>query len=157
MSAADEASVAGEACSHVTVAVAGQCFGIPIERVRDVFVIGELTPVPLAPADVAGLLNLRGRIITALDLRARLCLPAAAAGTPRMAVGIDLEGESYCLVVDEVGGVVRLARRTGGQPPVHLDPRWAALSLGVHRLAESLLVELDIDAVLALEPTCRAA
>src|SRR5262245_93065 len=85
---------------YVTVVVAEQLFGIPIARVQDVFFPQRLTRVPLAPPEVAGVLNLRGRIVTAIDLRCRLGFPAPAANTPAMAVGVERKGESYGLLVD---------------------------------------------------------
>ena len=75
-------------------------FGLPIARVQDVFVPSQMTHVPLAPDDIAGIINLRGRIVTAIDMRPRLGLPASASGHAPMAVGIDCDGESYGLVID---------------------------------------------------------
>jgi purine-binding chemotaxis protein CheW len=87
----------------VTVVMGGQLFGFRLERVRDVFVPRGLSPVPLAPPEVAGLLNLRGRIVTAIDLRRRLGLPPRADGGAPVAVGIEERGELYGLIVDRVG------------------------------------------------------
>jgi purine-binding chemotaxis protein CheW len=135
---------------HVAVTVAGQLFGLPIDRVHEVFVASAITSVPLAPREVLGLLNLRGRVITAVCLRRRLGLPDP--GTPRgIAVGVEHSGEPYALFVDEVGDVLGLAPDTREPNPVHMDPRWIQLSLGVHRLEGRLLVILDVDAVLASE------
>ncbi len=79
---------------YVTATVGGQLFGLPISRVQDVFAPDRLTRVPLAPPEIAGLLNLRGRIVTAIDLRRRLGLEAFAADAPRMAIGVEYKGES---------------------------------------------------------------
>ena len=73
---------------YVTATVGGQLFGLPISRVQDVFAPDRLTRVPLAPPEIAGLLNLRGRIVTAIDLRRRLGLDAPAGDAPRMAIGV---------------------------------------------------------------------
>ena len=70
----NEPSEIAEEQDFVTVVTAGQVFGLTLDRVRDVFVPRGLSPVPLAPPEVAGLLNLRGRIVTAVDLRRRLGL-----------------------------------------------------------------------------------
>ena len=84
---------------------------------RDVFVPRGLSPVPLAPPEVAGLLNLRGRIVTAIDLRRRLGLPPRDDGGAPVAVGIEERGELYGLIVDGVGDVLRLQRsQLRGQP-----------------------------------------
>lgn len=142
---------------YVTVTVGDQVFGLPIARVHDVFVPDKITVVPQAPAEITGILNLRGRIVTALDMRVRLDLPRGSAGRPAMAVGIDCGGESYGLLVDAVGEVVRLPDDTLERNPVNLDRRLAAISLGVHRLEGQLLVVLDIDRVLDIGGTATAA
>lgn len=159
MSAALAERVNGDEAVHsyVTVLAGGQTFGLPIERVRDVFVLGALTRVPLAPPEIAGLLNLRGRILTAVDLLVRLGLPASTAGERRMAVGVDLDGECFGLIVDDVGDVLRLACDGLDDTPVNLDPRWTALVKGVHRLGDGLLIVLDVDALLDIDVGRRAA
>jgi purine-binding chemotaxis protein CheW len=132
----------------VTVVTAGQLFGLRLERVRDVFVPRGLSKVPLAPAEVAGLLNLRGRIVTAIDLRLRLGLPPREDGGTPVAVGIEERGELYGLIVDRVGDVLRLKPSSYEANPVNLDPRWAQLCTGVYRLDHDLMVVLDVDKVL---------
>jgi purine-binding chemotaxis protein CheW len=127
---------------------AGQLFGLRLERVRDVFVPRGLSKVPLAPAEVAGLLNLRGRIVTAIDLRLRLGLPPREDGGTPVAVGIEERGELYGLIVDRVGDVLRLKPSSYEANPVNLDPRWAQLCTGVYRLDHDLMVVLDVDKVL---------
>src|SRR5437016_12421808 len=88
---------------YVTVMLGGQLFGMPISRVQDVFMPDRLTRVPLAPPEIAGVLNLRGRIVTAIDMRGRLALPERDGKRPPMAIGIECRGESYGLVIDAVG------------------------------------------------------
>src|ERR1700732_3810589 len=84
---------------YVTVMLDGQLFGLPISRVQDVFMPDRLTRVPLAPPEIAGVLNLRGRIVTAVDLRLRLGMAPRSDGRPPMAVGIGLKGEAYGVLV----------------------------------------------------------
>ena len=99
---------------YVTFTTAGQLFGLPIERVQDVFKPSSITRVPLAGPEIAGVLNLRGRIVTAIHLRNRLDLAgsdAAIAETGRMAIGIESRGELFGLLVDAVGEVLKLAGR----------------------------------------------
>ena len=134
----------------VTVVTGGQLFGPRLERVRDVFVPRGLSQVPLAPPEVAGLLNLRGRIVTAIDLRRRLGLPPRADGGAPVAVGIEERGELYGLIVDQVGDVLRLKRSSFGANPVNLDTRWSLVCAGVHRLEHDLMVVLDVDKVFDL-------
>ncbi len=154
--AAGSVKTHGEEQEYVTVMVGEQLFGLPIDRVHDVFIASTLTDVPLAPREIVGLLNLRGRVVTAMCLRRRLGLPDAEKGR-EMAVGLEHQGESYGLLVDQVGEVTRLSAETREPNPVHMDPRWARLSRGVHRLDHQLLIILDVDAVLAIEADARAA
>src|SRR5258706_11808391 len=84
----------------VTVTIGDHLFGLPIARVQDVFVPDRLTRVPMAPVEVAGILNLRGRVVTAIDMRSRLDFGAHESGRPVMAIGIEFKGESYGLLVD---------------------------------------------------------
>jgi purine-binding chemotaxis protein CheW len=142
---------------YVTVMLDGQLFGLPISRVQDVFMPDRLTRVPLAPPEIAGVLNLRGRIVTAVDLRLRLGMPARTDGRPAMAVGIELKGESYGLLIDSVGEVMKLADGTREANPVNLDARLARVSSGVHRLDGQLLVILDVDRVLEMTADPLAA
>jgi purine-binding chemotaxis protein CheW len=142
---------------YVTATVGGQLFGLPISRVQDVFAPDRLTRVPLAPPEIAGLLNLRGRIVTAIDLRRRFGLEALAGNAPRMAVGVEWKGESYGLLIDVIGEVLKLPTSDREDNPVNLDPGLARVSAGVHRLDGRLLVILDVDRVLDIAPRSEAA
>lgn len=142
---------------YVTAVIGGQLFGMPISRVQDVFMPERLTRVPLAPDDVAGVLNLRGRIVTAIDMRARLGLPKNDDGRTPMAVGVDRRGESYGLLIDSIGEVLKLADDSREMNPVNLDPRMAKVAGGVHRLEGQLMVVLDVDRVLEIGPDSMAA
>ncbi len=142
---------------YVTTMIGGQLFGLPISRVQDVFMPERLTRVPLASSDVAGVLNLRGRIVTAIDMRSRLGLPKNDDGRPPMAVGVELRGESYGLLIDTIGEVLKLADDTREVNPVNLDPRMAKLAGGVHRLDGQLMVVLDVDRVLEIPADKLAA
>ena len=139
----------------VTVSVAGQAFGIAVADVRDVLAAPAIARIPLAPAEVAGSLNLRGRIVTAIDLRQRLGLPPRGAGEPAMSVVVDHRGELYCLLVDGVGDVFRLEAAAIEANPPTLAPAWRALALGVCRLDGRLVVVLDVARTLDL--AARAA
>jgi purine-binding chemotaxis protein CheW len=141
----------------VTVVTGGQLFGLRLDRVRDVFVPRGISQVPLAPPEVAGLLNLRGRIVTAIDLRRRLGLPPRSDGGAPVAVGIEEPGELYGLIVDRVGDVLWLKRSSYEVNPVNLDPRWTKVCAGVHRLEHGLMVVLDVDKVLDLNQVGVAA
>lgn len=142
---------------YITVIIAGQLFGLPILEVQDVFMPAAVTKVPLAKRDIAGVLNLRGRIVTAIDMRKRLGLSSFDEGGKCMAVGIESNGESYGLLIDKVGEVHRVSQDSYEANPANLDPRWAAISAGVHRLDGSLMVIIDVDRVLAQDENNIAA
>ncbi|MET0313517.1 MAG: chemotaxis protein CheW [Hansschlegelia sp.] len=129
-------------------------FGVPISRVREVFAPDQLTKVPLAPPDVAGVLNLRGRIVTAIDMRPGLNLPPREPDAKPMAIGIDFKSEPFALLVDRVGDVLELDHSEREAVPSSLDPRWASVAAGVHRLDGCLLIILDVDR--ALSPPAAA-
>ncbi len=140
--------VVEDTVQYVTVVIGGQLFGLPIERVHDVFMPENMTRVPLSANEIAGVLNLRGRIVTAIDMRRRLHLPTLAGRSTGMAVGIDYKGESYGLIIDSVGEVLDLPIVNREPNPVNLDRRWASIAGGVHRLDGQLMVILDVDRVL---------
>ena len=142
---------------YVTFTTADQLFGLPIGRVQDVFKPVRMTRVPLAGSEIAGVLNLRGRIVTAIDMRNRLDMQKREGGEPSMAIGIEVKGESFGLLVDAVGEVLKLADGEREPNPVNLDRKLAVFSAGVYRLDGQLLVVLDIDRVLDVRSEAVAA
>jgi purine-binding chemotaxis protein CheW len=136
--------------TYVTLTIGGQLCGIPVATVRDVLGEQAITRIPLAPREVAGSLNLRGRIVTAIDLRRRLGLSPADAGARRMSVVVDLCGELYSLQVDEVGEVMSLPSAGIEENPPTLDALWRQVTRGIHRLDGRLLAVLDIVRLLDL-------
>jgi purine-binding chemotaxis protein CheW len=142
---------------YVTATVGEQLFGLPIARAQDVFAVDRLTRVPLAAPEIAGVLNLRGRIVTAIDLRRRLGLAPAGEDRKRMAIGIEHRGESYGLLIDAIGEVMKLPLGEREDNPINLEPRLARVSAGVHRLDDRLLVVLDVDRVLDIGSHAEAA
>ena len=147
----------GHFTEFVTFNIAGQLFGLPIAQVQDVFKPTSVTRVPLAGAEIAGVLNLRGRIVTAIEMRSRLDAQPRNNGTEAMAIGIEAKGKSFGLLVDAVGEVLKLADFELEPNPINLDRKLAVLSLGVYRLDDQLLVVLDIDEVLRLRGKAAAA
>jgi purine-binding chemotaxis protein CheW len=141
----------------VTFTVAGQLFGLPIACVQDVFKPTRITKVPLAGAEIAGVLNLRGRIVTAIDMRRRLDVMQRKDGDAPMAIGIEAKGESLGLLVDAVGEVLKLPEADREPNPINLDRKLAALTACVYRLDGQLLVALDINRVLDLRADTAAA
>ena len=142
---------------YVTAVIDGQLFGLPIVRVQDVFIPERLTRVPLAPPEIAGVLNLRGRIVTLIDLRRRFGLGEHKEGGDVMAIGVESRGESYGLLIDRVGEVVELDGVAREPNPVNLDQRLAQMSSGIHRLDDQLLIVVDVDRVLDIGSKAIAA
>jgi len=142
---------------YVTAMIGGQLFGLPILRVQDVFLPERLTRVPLAPAEVAGVLNLRGRIVTLIDMRRSLGLESRKGQEQPMAIGVERAGESYGLLVDGVGEVLKLDDAAREPNPINLDPRLSRVSAGIHRLEGQLLMVVDVDRVLDSEVKTIAA
>ncbi len=135
---------------YLTLTVGDTLCGVPVLAVRDVLTAQAITRIPLAPAEVAGSLNLRGRIVTAIDLRRRLGLPASAADATSMSVVVERDGELYSLLVDHVGDVVPLPRAGRAAKPPTLDPLWREVAADVHRLEDRLVILLDVERVLAI-------
>jgi purine-binding chemotaxis protein CheW len=134
----------------VTLTVADQLCGVPVLSARDILGEHAITRIPLAPREIAGSLNLRGRIVTAIDLRERLHLPPPPADQPRMSVVAEQGGELYALLVDQVSEVMSLRASAFERNPSTLPQTWAAFSNGIYRLENRLLVVLDVGKLLAL-------
>jgi purine-binding chemotaxis protein CheW len=135
----------------VTFRIGEQTFGVSVSEIHDVFRPARMTPVPLARPEIAGVLNLRGRIVTAIDARSRLGMKSSEKTTPKqaLAIGVERGGESFGLIIDAIGEVVRIDESTLEQNPVNLDATWSWVSRGVFRLDDRLLVIMDIDRMLA--------
>jgi purine-binding chemotaxis protein CheW len=127
-----------------TMSIAGQLFGIPVLQVQDVLSPQRIARIPMAPPCVAGVLNLRGRIVTAIDVRRRLGLPKSVSAGTEMSIVVEYNGELYSLLVDEVGEVMECrSDRIGPNPPT-LDPVWQEISKGIVQLEDRLLVILHV-------------
>jgi len=150
-SAAQKLAAQTETRQFVTMTVAGQSFGLPILEVHDIVVPEKITRVPLAPREVAGLINLRGKIVTAIDMREVLRVPPATGGQKRVGVTVSHRGETYTLLVDAVGEVIELGAELFEANPPTLDSRWRQLAEGVFRLEHGLLVVLRVDRIMQIE------
>ena len=132
----------------VTFTIADQLFGIPVLKVQDVLSSYQITRIPLAPSEIMGSLNLRARVVTAIDMRARLGLPPRSDDGESMSIVAEHEGELYSLVVDTVGEVLALSSATFDRNPPTLGPKFRAVSDGIYRLDDQLLVVLDVNRLL---------
>jgi purine-binding chemotaxis protein CheW len=133
---------------YFMIKVRGQTIGLPVDCVKTVFNVDNLTPVPLAPPEVAGLTNLRGRIVTALYLDRCLWRDETCANSNGLAVGIGHEGEEYALLVDETDDVVVTNLSEIIACPAHIDPRLSEILAGCYRLDDGFLSVLDVGALL---------
>jgi purine-binding chemotaxis protein CheW len=133
--------------SYFTVFVGGEIFGLPVENTHTIFRIASVTQVPLSPGDIAGLVNLRGKIVTAVSLRRRLRMPMDASVQNALAIGIEHKGENFALIVDEVGDVLSLDKSEQIPVPSHFDPQRARLTRWLYRTSKLLIPILDIDAL----------
>lgn len=134
----------------VTIRIAGQLFGIPVMIVQDVLCGLKITRVPLAPSEVAGALNLRGRIVTAIELRQCFDLPVPV-DRPLdkvMSVVVEYKNEFFSLIVDSVGEVIPLAASQIEKTPAILSGRWREASAGIYKLKDELLIILDVKKLL---------
>jgi purine-binding chemotaxis protein CheW len=137
--------------AFVTFTVAGQLFGVPVIRVQDILTPDVIAPVPGAPKQVRGLINLRGRIVTVIDMRTHLSLPKAETGQSGMCVTVESRGDFYTLFVDCVGDVITLPRSLREGNPATLDAVWRDVADAVYRTDQGLLVALQIDRLLAID------
>ncbi len=141
-------SVGQNTQGFVTMRVGNQLVGIAVLLVRDVLRHMQIAPVPLSQREVAGLMNLRGRIVTVIDMRKRLNLPPRVEGDGEMHAVVEYKDEAYSLQVDSVGDVVNLPVSRIERTPANLDGCWKEVAAGVFQLEEELLVVLDVQALL---------
>ena len=132
---------------YVSFWVDGQLLGMPVNMVQEVLSEQVISPTPLARAEITGLLNLRGQIVTAVSLRKRLGLPDLE-NASSMNVVTRLGEESFSLLVDEVGDVINVSGRSMEPVPRTLDPHWRSVTIGVFQLEEGLFVILDVGTIL---------
>lgn len=127
----------------VTFRTGEYLFGINVLEVQEVLKHQQMTPVPLAPAEVRGLINLRGHIVTAIDMRARLKQKATSDETQEMNLIVSLRDGAASLIVDSVGDVITLDRERYKPRPSTLKAPLSEMVTGVYELDKSLLLHLD--------------
>ncbi|MBL4615391.1 MAG: chemotaxis protein CheW [Magnetovibrio sp.] len=142
----------------VTFMVGGQLFGIPILMVQDILRLEAIAVIPLAPPKVKGSINLRGSIVTVISVR--MCLgmgeraeDADGAEETDMGVTVEQGGNLYTLLVDRIGEVVNVSPDCYEATPRTLDAKWRDYALGVYRLDAQLMVVLDVERMLEIEPS----
>lgn len=132
-------------------------FGVDVSLVQEVVRLQLITPVPLAAPEIAGLINLRGEVLTAIDLRTRLGLPPADPGREPVNVVVRVDDEPVSLLVDEIGGVLEVSQVPFEQTPSTVDERVRDLLLGAYTLPDRLLLALNARQVLDVGSDARAA
>ena len=135
--------------AYATFYVGNLFFGIPIAIGVEVTKGQEVTPVPLGPKEVAGFFNLRGHIVTAIDMRIRLGLEANADGPDVVSIFFQDQDSLFALMVDRVGDFTEVTEATFEETPSNLDPHASELIVGVHKLSDKLLMILDTQKIVS--------
>jgi purine-binding chemotaxis protein CheW len=136
---------------YATFSVAGMFCGIDVSQVQEVLKYQDMTPVPLAPETIRGLINLRGQIVTAIDLRQRFRLPERPEGQQPMNMVLRSEGGAVSLLVDEIGDVIDVDGCEHEPPPSTMDPFHREVVDAVFKLEGKLLLALDTAKVLNID------
>ena len=132
--------------SYFTVFAGGEAFGLSVLQTQTIFRITSVTPIPLGPKDIVGLVNLRGKIVTAVSLRRRLGIPVDETNNS-LAIGIEHKGENFALIVDEVGDVLTLDSSMKVPIPAHFDPARSRVMAGLYKVGNLLVPALNIEAL----------
>ncbi|MEQ8664378.1 MAG: chemotaxis protein CheW [Rhodospirillales bacterium] len=133
----------------VTFEIEDQLFGIPVLKIQDILKPEKIASVPLAPPEIRGSINLRGRIVTVIDVRVRLGLKPGNADES-MGVTVEHHHDLYTLLVDKIGDVISLASSAFDKAPDTLDPKWRQFAVSVVRLEKRLMVVLDVERMLEI-------
>ena len=132
---------------YATFELDGHLFAVEVNRVQEVLKTQPSTPVPLAAGSVGGLINLRGQVVTAIDVRHRLELPPRPADADAMNVVVRVDGEVISLLVDVIGDVIDVDEDTFEHPPDTVTGSGRQLVRGAYKLTDRLLLALDVDRV----------
>ena len=132
-------------------------FGIDVANVQEVVRHHALTPIPLAPPSIRGLMNLRGHIVAAIDLRRRLGIGAASEGVRRANVILRSDHDSVSLLVDEIGDVIEVGAESFEAPPETLRGIARELIVGAYKLPERLLLVLDVERTIDVSTEATAS
>lgn len=136
---------------YATFHLDGLFFGVEVQRVQEVIRYQDLTPVPLASSIVSGLINLRGQIVTAIDLRRGLGLAERPDGQLPMNVVVRTDDGPISFLVDEIGDVLEVRQSDFEAPPETITGTARELIRGVYKLQDRLLLVIDTDKATCLE------
>ncbi len=140
----------GPNCQYATFFVDGMYFGVEVQKVQEVLRYQDMTRVPLAPQIIQGLINLRGHIVTAIDMRRRLQLTPREKDSLPMNMVIRFEEETVSLLVDEIGDVIEVSGSCYEPPPVNMPAAQRSLVDGVYKLDDGLMLVLNTDRTLKI-------
>jgi purine-binding chemotaxis protein CheW len=146
----------GERQTIFTVRVGGENIGLPIDCVRTVFRASSMTPVPLAPRRMIGLINLRGHVVSAVCMHTVLGLPLPPI-PPTLMVAVEHRGDTYALAVDKVGDVLEVQEEDSVPMPGIVSPARRAVTTGVFRTKDDIIPLLNIEALLDADQEAAAA
>ena len=142
----------GDTVQILTVFLEEQVFGIPIATIQDVLTALDITKVPLSGNHIEGVMNLRGRIVTTLNLYGLVSedeeMSDALRKERKLNVVVEQEGELYSFPVDRVGDVLMLNNDSIEPPPMTLDAVWRNICAGVYQLNESIMIILDVEKII---------
>ena len=133
----------GNSESFFTIFVEDEIFGLPVSQTQTIFRVEKITAIPGGPKDIAGLVNLRGKVVTAVSLRRRLGLPPALSSSGSFALGVDYGSDSFALIVDRIGDVLTLKESSKIAMPPHLDAQRLHYTSALYRTEAVLLPILD--------------
>ena len=133
---------------YVSFWVDNQLLGVPVNAVQEVLNPQTIARTPHARPEISGLLNLRGQIVTAINLRKRMGLPDREGEQKSMNVVLQHKDESFSILVDEVGDVINVPSETMEPVPHTLEAHWKTITRGVFRLDERLFIILNVEAIL---------
>jgi purine-binding chemotaxis protein CheW len=142
--AAASAIASGRKTSFFTVYVNDSVFGLEVNEAQAIFRVGSITPIPLMQKEVAGFINLRGKVVVAVSLRRRLGAPPAEGSGESVAIGLEKGGEPFALLVDRVGDVLTLSESARTDIPPHCDELQARYTRDLYVLETGLIPILDV-------------
>ncbi|MDP3935689.1 MAG: chemotaxis protein CheW, partial [Alphaproteobacteria bacterium] len=135
---------------YLTVKIGAQLFGFPVVHLRDIFKSLEITPIPLAPKAILGSINLRGKVVTVIDLRLKLFPNIDIENRESMHIAVAHGQELLSFVVDSVGDVINIPQSQFEPLPSTLEQHWLSITDGVCQLNESLMIKLNMEHLLDL-------
>jgi chemotaxis signal transduction protein len=142
-----EGTAVNETRTYCTFMMDGHCYGVPVQRVQEVLRHNEITQVSLAPREVCGLINLRGQIVTVIDLRSRLSLSPREPTQTAVHVIVERDGEAVSLLVDALGDVRQVEKKQFELPPDTLKGVTRDLIVGTYKTERELLIVLDVQKI----------